>query len=72
MRGSMRSSSWPARPTDKIVELDARPSDCLAIAASHKIPVYVSNTLFAELEDMSEVLEQINQSREEESDSEDE
>ena len=56
----------------KIVELDARPSDCLAIAASHKIPVYVSNTLFAELEDMSEVLEQINQNREEESDSEDE
>ena len=56
----------------KIVELDARPSDCLAIAASQKIPVYVSNTLFAELEDMSEVLDQINQSREEESDSDDE
>ena len=56
----------------KIVEVDARPSDCLAIAASHKIPVYVSNTLFAELEDMSEVLDQINQSREEESDSDDE
>ena len=56
----------------KIVELDARPSDCLAIAASCKYPAYVSNTLFAEVEDMSEVLEQINQSREEEADSEDE
>ena len=56
----------------KIVELDARPSDCLAIAASQKIPVYVSSMLFAEVEDMSEVLEQINQSREEEGDSEDE
>ncbi len=56
----------------KLVELDARPSDSLAIAASQKIPVYVSSTLFAEVEDMSEVLEQINQSREEEADSEDE
>lgn len=50
----------------KIVELDARPSDCLAIAASQKVPVYVTDTLFEEVEDMSEVLEQINQSREEE------
>ena len=56
----------------KIVELDARPSDCLAIAASQKIPVYVRSTLFAEVEDMSEVLEQINQTREEEGGSEDE
>ncbi len=50
----------------KIVELDARPSDCLAIAASQKVPVYVTDSLFEEVEDMSEVLEQINQSREEE------
>jgi|TARA_B100002003_G_scaffold141311_1_gene130738 hypothetical protein len=49
----------------KIVELDARPSDCLAIAASQKVPVYVTDSLFEEVEDMSEVLEQINQSREE-------
>ena len=47
----------------KIVEVDARPSDCLAIAASQKIPVYVADSLFQEVEDMSEVLEQINQSR---------
>ena len=50
----------------KIVELDARPSDCLAIAVSQKVPVYVTDTLFEEAEDMSEVLDQINQSREEE------
>lgn len=56
----------------KIVELDSRPSDCLAIAASQKIPMYVSSALFAEVEDMSEVLEQINQSREKEADSGDE
>ena len=49
----------------KIVELDSRPSDCLAIAASQKVPVYVTDSLFEEVEDMSEVLEQINQSREE-------
>jgi hypothetical protein len=46
--------------------LDARPSDCLAIAASRKVPVYVTDSLFEEAEDMSEVLDQINQSREEE------
>ena len=51
----------------KIVELDARPSDCLAIAVSQKVPVYVTDSLFEEAEDMSEVLEQINQSRDEES-----
>ena len=50
----------------KIVEVDARPSDCLAIAASQKVPVFVTDSLFEEVEDMSEVLEQINQSREEE------
>lgn len=50
----------------KIVELDARPSDCLAIAASQKVPVYVTDSLFEEVEDMSEVLEQINQNRGEE------
>ena len=45
----------------KIVELDARPSDCLAIASAQKVPVYVSNTLFEEVEDMSDYLEQINE-----------
>ncbi len=50
----------------KIVELDARPSDCLAIAVSQKVPVYVTDSLFEEAEDMSEVLGQINQSRDEE------
>mgnify|MGYP002851248418 CR=1 FL=1 len=45
----------------KIVELDARPSDCLAVACAQKIPVYVTTSLFEEVEDMSEVLEQINE-----------
>ncbi len=54
----------------KIVELDARPSDCLAIASAQKISVYVSNTLFEEVEDMSDYLDQINEIPGEESDDE--
>ena len=54
----------------KIVELDARPSDCLAIASAQKVPVYVSNTLFEEVEDMSDYLDQINEVPGEESDDE--
>ncbi len=42
----------------KIVELDARPSDCLAIATAHKKSIYVSKQLFEEVEDMSEALAQ--------------
>ena len=54
----------------KIVELDARPSDCLAIATAQKIPMYVSAGLFEEVEDMSEFLEQINEGASEESEDE--
>ena len=54
----------------KIVELDARPSDCLAIASAQKVPVYVSNSLFEEVEDMSDYLDQINEIPGEESDDE--
>ena len=54
----------------KIVELDARPSDCLAIASAQKVPVYVSNTLFEEVEDMSDYLDQINENPGQESDDE--
>lgn len=45
----------------KIVEIDARPSDCLAIATSQKKPIFVASALFEQVEDMSEVLERINQ-----------
>jgi bifunctional DNase/RNase len=45
----------------KIVELDARPSDCLALAAAQKKPIFVSATLFEQVEDMSEVLEKMNE-----------
>ena len=52
----------------KIVELDARPSDCLAIAAAHKKPIFVSAALFEQVEDMTKVLEQMNESGGESSD----
>jgi uncharacterized protein len=45
----------------KIVEIDARPSDCLAIATAQKKPLFVSSPLFEQVEDMSEVLERINE-----------
>jgi hypothetical protein len=45
----------------KIVEVDARPSDCIAIATAHKKPIYVSAPLFEQVEDMSELLERINE-----------
>lgn len=45
----------------KLVELDARPSDCLALAAAAQRPVYVAAALFAEVEDMSEVLQRLNE-----------
>ena len=46
----------------KIVEIDARPSDCLAIASAQKKPIFVTQTLFEQVEDMSEVLDKINES----------
>ena len=45
----------------KIVEIDARPSDCLAIASAQKRPVFVAAKLFEQVEDMSEVLERMNE-----------
>jgi len=49
----------------KIVEIDARPSDCLALAAAQKKPIFVSNALFQQVEDMSEVLNKINENGDE-------
>lgn len=46
----------------KVVEVDARPSDCIALATAQKRPVYVDADLFENVEDMSGVLQQINES----------
>ena len=45
----------------KLVEIDARPSDCLALVTAQKRPLFVSATLFNQVEDMSKWLEEINE-----------
>ena len=45
----------------KIVEIDARPSDCLALATAQKRPIFVTASLLDQVEDMSEVLDRINE-----------
>lgn len=45
----------------KIVEIDARPSDCLALVTAQKRPLFVSSPLFQQVEDMSKWLEEINE-----------
>jgi bifunctional DNase/RNase len=40
----------------KIIEIDARPSDCIAMATQQAAPIYVSREVWEEVEDMSEVL----------------
>ena len=66
----LRNSTYYARLTlqqqnevaRKLVEIDARPSDCLALAVAQKRPIYVTQSLFEQVEDMSEVLDRINES----------
>lgn len=65
----LRNSTYFARITlqqanelgKKIVEIDARPSDCLALASALKRPMFVAAPLFEQVEDMSEVLDRINE-----------
>ena len=45
----------------KLVEIDARPSDCLALATAQKRPIFVTTSLFTQVEDMSKWLEEINE-----------
>jgi bifunctional DNase/RNase len=40
----------------KIIEIDARPSDCIAMATQQNASLYVSREVWDEVEDMSEVL----------------
>jgi len=44
----------------KLVELDARPSDCLALATAQHKPIFVNSALWEQVEDMSEALERMN------------
>ncbi len=44
----------------KILEIDARPSDCIALAVQQKAAIYVAGKVFAAVEDMTEVLKRMN------------
>ena len=56
----------------KIIEIDARPSDCIAMATQQRAPIYVSLDVWEEVEDMTEVLRKMQEegSQTEESDRE--
>ena len=49
----------------KIIELDARPSDCIALAVAQHAPIYVSREVWDEVEDMSEILRKMAEDAEE-------
>lgn len=54
----------------KIVELDCRPSDCIALASQQKAPIYVSREVWDEVDDMTEVLEGMQRQKDESSEDE--
>src|SRR5438046_9703725 len=41
---------------EKIIEIDARPSDCIAMAVQQCVPIYVSLDVWDKVEDLSEVV----------------
>ena len=45
----------------KIIEIDARPSDCIAMATQQPAPIYVSLDVWDELEDMTDALRKMQQ-----------
>ena len=43
----------------KIIEIDSRPSDSIALAIQQKAPIYVSRDVWDEVDDMSDVLKKM-------------
>jgi hypothetical protein len=56
----------------KIVELDARPSDSTVLALAHNRPILVAKKVYDQVEDMSEILERVQKQQAEAADSPDE
>jgi len=56
----------------KIIEIDSRPSDCIAMATQQTAPIFVSRDVWDQVEDMSEALRKMQErgSQPEESDQE--
>jgi uncharacterized protein len=48
----------------KIVELDGRPSDCIALAISQRAPIYVSREVWDEVDDHSDALRDLEKNAE--------
>lgn len=46
----------------KIIELDARPSDAVAMAIQQEAPIYIAEVVWDDVEDMSEVLKKMEES----------
>jgi bifunctional DNase/RNase len=44
----------------KVIELDARPSDCLALATALKRPIFVTRAVLDQVNDQSDTLERSN------------
>ena len=53
-----------------VVEVDARPSDSMAIALQHECPIYISPIVWEKAEDMTWALEQATSSSDEDTDEE--
>jgi uncharacterized protein len=51
---------------NKITEIDARPSDCLAIALQAGKPIYIADKVWSKVSDISSMLERIKEKMEEE------
>ncbi len=43
----------------KIIEIDARPSDCIALALQFDSPIYVGKSVWDQAEDMTDILEKV-------------
>ena len=52
----------------KIIELDVRPSDCIALAIRQKAPIFVSQDVWDEVENMADALEAMQKQSEEKED----
>src|SRR6266478_3543266 len=52
----------------KIVESEARPSDCIPLAAHQRAPIYVNVDVWNKVEDMTEQLQKLEKNETEESD----
>jgi uncharacterized protein len=54
----------------KIVEIDARPSDSMALALQQRRPIFVARSVYDSVEDMSEILSRVLKQQAEEEDDE--